>query len=102
MTALIRGRTGAAKIGAAAKTGATSQAGAEPDFWTQLAWISAGASPLLAWRRAARLSVFDLSELSGVPMATITAIEARAHRPSRLELVALAATLGLGPGDLED
>jgi DNA-binding XRE family transcriptional regulator len=71
-------------------------------FWTQIAWLNAGASPLMAWRRAARLSVADLAERSGVAPETITAIEARSHKPSRLELVALAATLGLGVGDLED
>ena len=71
-------------------------------FWTQLAWISAGASPLMAWRRAARMSVADLARDSGVAPETITAIEARRHSPSRLELVALAATLGIGVGDLQD
>jgi len=71
-------------------------------FWTQIAWINAGASPLMAWRRAARMSVGDLAQWSGVAAETITAIEAREHCPSRLELVALAATLGLGVGDLED
>ena len=60
-------------------------------FWTQLAWIS-----------AARMSVADLAGASGVAPETITAIEARNHRPSRIELVALAASLGLSVGDLED
>ena len=71
-------------------------------FWTQLAWISAGASPLMAWRRAARMSVADLARESGVTPEIITAIEARRHSPSRLELVALAASLGLSVGDLQD
>ncbi|WP_444455162.1 helix-turn-helix transcriptional regulator [Rhodobacter capsulatus] len=71
-------------------------------FWTQLAWVSAGASPLMAWRRAARMSVADLARASGVTPEIITAIESRDHIPNRLELVALSTSLGLSVGDLED
>lgn len=73
-----------------------------PDYWTQLAWLTAGASPLLAWRRAARLSVVDLAQASGMDAEVIVAIEARGHRATQAELAALAGALGLCPGDLED
>ncbi|WP_223635207.1 helix-turn-helix domain-containing protein [Rhodobacter sp. TJ_12] len=74
----------------------------EPDYWTQVAWLNAGASPLMAWRRAARFSVQDLAEISGVSAVTITAAEARRHPLSAEEISVLARALGLSPGDLED
>lgn len=73
-----------------------------PDYWSQLAWLSAGASPLAAWRRAARLSPADLAAASGLDVETIAAIEARGHAPSLAEREALARALGLCAGDLED
>ena len=73
-----------------------------PDYWTQLAWLTAGASPLMAWRRAARLSVPDLAQASGIGAEVIVAIEARGHQATRAELESLAGALGLCPGDLED
>lgn len=74
----------------------------KPDYWTQLAWISAGASPLMAWRRAAGLSVAELARLSGLDAGRIVAIEARGQPPSYEDRCLLSAALGLGPGDLED
>ena len=73
-----------------------------PDYWSQLAWLTAGASPLAAWRRAARLSVAGLAQASGIDVDTIAAIEARGHAPSLGEREALARALGLCAGDLED
>ncbi|SOC12854.1 helix-turn-helix domain-containing protein [Rhodobacter maris] len=73
-----------------------------PDYWTQLAWLSAGAVPLLAWRRAAGFSIADLAELSGIPAPLIAAFESRHARPSVTERARLARALGLSPGDLDD
>lgn len=73
-----------------------------PDYWSQLAWLTAGASPLAAWRRAARLSMADLAQASGIDVETIAAIEARGHLPGLAEREALARALGLCAGDLED
>lgn len=75
---------------------------ARPDYWAHLAWASAGAPPLLAWRRAARLSVIDLAEISGIPADVITAIESRHCAVSVSQCARLAAALGLSPADLED
>lgn len=74
----------------------------KPDYWTQLAWITAGASPLMAWRRAAGLSVAELARLSGIGAEVIVAIEARGHLASYEERCLLSQALCLGPGDLED
>lgn len=73
-----------------------------PNYWAQLAWLSAGASPLLAWRRAAGLSAGELAAAAGVELHALVAIEARKRAALPDELARLAATLGLGPGDLED
>ncbi|MFD2175013.1 helix-turn-helix domain-containing protein [Rhodobacter lacus] len=72
------------------------------DYWTQLAWISAGAVPLLAWRRAARLSHADLAEMTGIAAPRIAAFELRAAQASPAEQALLATALGLSPGDLDD
>ncbi|PTV97173.1 helix-turn-helix protein [Rhodobacter aestuarii] len=79
-----------------------ARTGAEPDYWTQVAWLNAGASPLMAWRRAARFSVQDLAEISGISAQTITAAEARQQALSPAQMATLATALGLSPGDLED
>lgn len=88
-----------ASLPASRREGAVPEA---PDYWTQLAWLTAGASPLLAWRRAARLSVVDLAQASGIEPEVIVAIEARGYRATHSENERLAAALGLCPGDLED
>lgn len=73
-----------------------------PNYWTQLAWLSAGASPLMAWRRAAGCSAAELAALAGVSVEVVLAIEARTRAGSAAEIAALATALGLCPGDLED
>lgn len=74
----------------------------EADYWTQLAWITSGASPLAAWRHAARLSHRELGELSGIAAEELIALEARKRAPTAEEISNLAKALGLCPGDLED
>lgn len=73
-----------------------------PNYWTQLAWLSAGASPLTAWRRAAGLSAGELAAAACMEIDAILAIEARKRSARPDELARLAQALGLGVGDLKD
>ncbi|WP_406870688.1 helix-turn-helix transcriptional regulator [Thioclava sp. GXIMD2076] len=52
-------------------------ASVRPDYWTHLAWITAGATPLCAWRHAANLPTASLAEAIGISPARLARIEGR-------------------------
>ncbi|MDD8021870.1 MAG: helix-turn-helix transcriptional regulator [Paracoccaceae bacterium] len=79
-----------------------SEPARRPDYWTQLALVSAGASPVTAWRHAANMSQRELAQEAGIEVETLLQLESRALEATPEQIRAIAWVLGLREGDLRE
>ncbi|WP_339107844.1 helix-turn-helix transcriptional regulator [Thioclava sp. GXIMD4216] len=73
-----------------------------PDYWVHLAWITAGATPLCAWRHAANLSTAGLADAVGISPEQLARIECRKEALGSDLRLRAAAALGVPEGDLRE
>ncbi|WP_176715589.1 helix-turn-helix domain-containing protein [Thioclava sp. SK-1] len=73
-----------------------------PDPWIHLAWITAGATPLKAWRHAADLTPQELATMAGISTALLTRLENRLQPMTVTQRLRFARLLGVSEGDLTE